>query len=268
MAIRSSNPNPISVRLAGVVAALVVAFILVNLSCITIDTGTVGVVTRFGKVTGRTLEPGFNWISPIDTVSVYDCRIQRQEYQTECFSKDLQTVDVSLTVLHSIDKTNAINIHSTIGPAYFMQALPKISEVLKQSIAKYQAEEIIDMRDSIRREVLSSAIERTSAIVHLEDIILTNIDFTDAYEKAIEQKQVAQQESLKAKYELEKAKVEAEKAIEIARGEAEAIKIKGESLENNPMVVSLSAIEKWDGKAPNALYIGNNAALPVVVPAQ
>ena len=252
----------------GVPIAIVLFLIIIGLVHVsrTIEAGHVAVVTEFGKVTNRVLSPGLSFILPWQMVYDYNCKVSKYEGTGECFSKDLQVIDVSLTMLSSLQAKNIRDIHTAIGRNYMSQSVPRIWETLKQSIAKYNAEEVIEKREQIRQEVLAICRERLSDVLEVHDIVLANISFSDVYEQAIERKQVAQQEALKAKYELERAKTEAEKQIEIARGEAEAIRIRGEALEKNPGVIQLEAIGKWDGKSPSTVVLGSDADVPVVFP--
>jgi len=159
-------------------------------------------------------------------------------------------------------------VYSTIGLQYLDQVKPRVFEIMKQHVAKYEAETLIENREKVRDEVLKTCRERLRDIVDVQDVVISNFDFSDAYEQAIEKKQVALQESLQAENELKKAKIEAEQAIETARGEAEAIKVRGEALLENPGVAQLEAIKKWDGKSPQTVVLqGSDAAgLPVVFP--
>ncbi len=94
-----------------------------------------------------------------------------------------------------------------------------------------------------------------------------NVTFSKEYEKAIEAKQVAQQRAEQAKYELQQAQVEAEKKVATARGEAQAIQIRGEALAKNPTVIELELITKWDGKAPETLVTnGGTGASSIILP--
>lgn len=233
---------------------------------ISVDAGHVGVVTQFGRVTGRVLDPGLHWVAPWQECHRFDCRVQKFEGDTECFSKDLQLVSVKLSLLSTLQPGKAREIFQTIGKNYMAQVTPRVWEILKQQIAAYNAEEVIEKREAIRLSILKACKERLASVVDVDDVVLVNIGFSDVYEKAIEQKQVAQQEALRAKYELDRAKTEAQKAIEVAKGEAEAIRVRGEALKDNPGVAQLEAIKKWNGVSPQTVVIGAGTDVPVVFP--
>ena len=121
----------------------------------------------------------------------------------------------------------------------------------------------------IRSETLKAASARLQDFVEVQDLSIVNVSFSDDYEKAIEAKQVAQQRAEQAKYELQQAQIEADKKVASAKGEAEAIQIRGDALAKNPEVINLELINKWDGKAPDTLVTGGNggnAAASIVLP--
>ena len=129
------------------------------------------------------------------------------------------------------------------------------------------AAEIIANRDKIRgSEALKAAQERLMGFVEVQDLSIVNVAFSEDYEKAIESKQVAQQRAEQAKYELQQAEVEAEKKVASAKGEAEAIQIRGDALAKNPAVIQLELINKWDGKAPDSLVSNGGAATSIILP--
>lgn len=242
--------------------------LLLFLSVRMVPVGHVGIDTSFGRITGASFEPGLHFTMPWHFVKRIDNRVKHTETSTPCFSKDLQLLEVDLDIMTVLPKDRAAQVYGTVGMHYLEQVIPRVFEILKQEVSKYTAELVIENREKIRSDVLTAARIRLSELVDFHDIVLTNIDFSDAYEKAIELKQVAQQESLKAKYELEKAKVEAEKAIATAQGEAESIRIKGEALKDSPGMTQLEAIRKWDGKSPQTVVLGRNSDVPVVFPIQ
>ncbi len=264
------KPQTDSWKIAALVVGVVLFFVVLiggTAAIRTVPVGHVGIVTSFGSVTGQTLEPGMHLVFPWHAVTVLDTRIQNYTTKTECFSKDLQLLQVQLNIMTSLPKSRAQSVFTTVGPDYANQVVPRVFEILKQEVSKYTAELVIENREIIRSDVLAACRTRLAELVEFQDVVLTNVDFSDAYERAIESKQVAQQESLKARYELEKAKIEAEKAVATAEGEAESIRIKGEALKNSPGMAQLEAIRKWNGVAPTHVFLsGDDSNVPVVFP--
>jgi len=235
----------------------------------TVQTGNVGVITNFGKVTGDVLDSGWHIVGPVDHVTEISVRTITTQTEAACFSSDLQAVNITLAVQTFITKENAVNIYKNYGTEYMSQASPKIMDALKAETAKYEAAQIIANRDTIRSEALKAAQERLKGFVEVGDLSIVNVTFSEDYTKAIEAKQVAQQRAEQAKYELQQAQVEADKQVAVAKGAAEAIQIKGDALAKNPAVIELELINKWDGKAPDSLVSNSNgSATSIILPLQ
>jgi regulator of protease activity HflC (stomatin/prohibitin superfamily) len=234
----------------------------------TVETGNVGVITNFGKVTGTVLDSGWHIVGPVDHVTEISVRTITTQTEASCFSKDLQEVTITMAVQTRITKDNATEIYKNYGAEYMSQATPKILDALKAETAKYDAAEIIANRDQIRSEALKAAQERLTGFVEVQDLSLVNVAFSDDYAKAIEAKQVAQQRAEQAKYELQQAEVEADKKVASAKGEAQAISIRGDALAKNPAVIDLELINKWDGKSPETLVTSGagSTAASIILP--
>ena len=231
----------------------------------TVQTGDVGVITNFGKVTGDVLDSGWHIVGPVDHVNEISIRTITTQSDATCFSSDLQAVNITVAVQTRITKENATNIFKNFGTEYMSQAMPKILDALKAETAKYEAAQIIANRDKIRSEAFKGASERLQGFVEVLDLSFVNVAFSDDYEKAIEAKQVAQQRAEQAKYELQQAEVEAQKQVATAKGEAEAIQIRGDALAKNPQVIQLELINKWDGKSPDTLVTSGAGGVPSIV---
>jgi len=256
---------------AFVLGILLFAIIIVLLFfTTTVETGSVGVITNFGHVTGEVLDSGWHLVGPVDHVTDMSIRTITTQTDASCFSKDLQDVTVTLAVQTRITKENATDIFKNFGTDYMGQATPKILDALKAETAKYDAAEIIANRDQIRSETLKAAQDRLKDFVEVQDLSIVNVSFSADYEHAIEAKQVAQQRAEQAKYELQQAEVEADKKVAEAKGEAEAIQIRGDALAKNPQVIDLELINKWDGKAPETLITSGagTSAGSIVLPIQ
>ena len=264
-------------KVATPIIGTIVAIILIILSCISyVPTGYTGIVTTFGKVHENTLDAGINFHAPWDNVIKMDNREQRIAFQLEAFSKDIQQVAVQGSINYNIDKTTAMNLYRDIGVEYATILIsPRIQEDVKIIIAKYTAENLIE-----NRQAMSDAIyellknELTDKGINIISLAVENIDFTDAFESAVEAKQVATQEKQKAKTQQEQQTMEEEQKAERARiaaqaqadvqkieadAEAYAIRAKAdaEAEANKKLNASLTAdlieynkILHWDGKLP------------------
>lgn len=259
MELSSSDKQPNFLAIAiGLGVVLVLAFIGLSTLSATVETGTVGIVTNFGRLTGEVLDPGWHLVSPVNHVTDFNVRTITIQGDAACFSKDLQQVKITIAAQSHVSKKNASQVFQTYGVDYMGQAYPKIYEELKAQTSKYDAAELIANRDRIRQEVIAAASARLQDFVTLEDVSLVNISFSPDYEKAIEAKQVAQQRAEQAKYELQQAEVEAQRKVAQAKGEAAAIQVRGDALAKNPAVIQLEIVQKWDGRAPQTLVTGVN----------
>ena len=214
-------------RIITLVAIGVAAILLIVLgfNCFAeVPTGHTGILTTFGKVEDQTLESGMHFKLPWQKVVNMDNRNQKSTLTLTCFSSDIQEVDVVYTVNYQIEKSNAQNIYKSIGTDYFKTVMdPRIQEAVKKQVAQYDAESLIDSRQKLSDEIYQSLVtDLASYNIELVSASIENIDFTDAFTAAVEAKQVAAQNKLKAETEQEQANMEAEKAAERAKIEAQA----------------------------------------------
>lgn len=210
----------------GVGALFALLLFLIPGSFHTVDAGEIAVVKHLGEIRDvRTSGTYFDfWIT--EKYDIYDAKVQTLDIRDNAYSKDAQTMDLTMTVQYQIDTGKVKQIATTYGSLEALSA--KISSVsierTKSVLSSYSAMEIIETRASISPEVeqtIKGAISE-SYYVSINTAVLTNIDFSDAFEQTVEQKMIAEQEQLKAQYEAEKARIEAEAKAEVARIGAEA----------------------------------------------
>ena len=189
--------------------ALIICFI----GCFkTVPTGSTGIVTTFGKIEDVTLDAGIHFMSPWKKVVNMDNRTQKEAIEMQCFSSDIQEVSVIYTVNYQINKANAQEIYRTIGVEYFDKiVMPKTLEAVKSIFAKYTAEDLIASRAELSKEIEAILVPGlASQNVQITSTSIENIDFTDAFTNAVEAKQVAEQNKLRAQTEQAQATLEAQ----------------------------------------------------------
>ncbi|MCL1468072.1 prohibitin family protein [Argonema galeatum] len=263
--LRTQTPNsfPVAFNIAGGIALLLGAIILRPF--VIINAGERGVVMHFGKVENTVLDEGIHPIMPIFTsVKKLSVRVQKNDFQTDAASRDLQKVTTDLAVNWHIDPTQVNKIYQQVGDAQQIVngiITPAISEVLKAATAKRTAEEIINKRTLLKQEIDKNLMTRLAAYgVKIDDVSLVNFAFSPEFSKAIEAKQIAEQESKQAEFIAVKASKEAQGEINRAKGQAEAQRLLRENL--TPQILQKHAIEKWDGKFPTVM--SGNGALPFI----
>lgn len=227
-----------------------------------VGSGERGVVTHFGKVDGVVGE-GLNWYLPIYTsIKKMSVRVQKSDVKTEGASKDLQTVKLELVVNWHLNPEKANLVFQQVGSIediYEKVIAPAVNEVSKSSTAKKNAEEIITQRPLLKQDIDEGLQNRLAGYgVALDDVSIVNLDFSDEFNKAIEAKQVAEQDAKRSIFIAEKEKNEAQARINKAEGEATAQKLQVQSL--TAELLQKIAIEKWNGVLP--VYIGGGAPLP------
>lgn len=229
------------------------ALIIVSSTFTIVPTGYRGVVTSFGKVTGKVFDEGLHLKIPfIQSVNKINVQIQKEETEADSSSKDLQSVNATVALNYRIDSARVQDLYQNVGKYYVVKIVdPVIQESVKSGMAQYTAEELITRRAEVK-EVIEKIMSDTLAEqgITVVDFNVVNFNFSSAFDNAIEAKVTAEQEALAAKNKLEQIKFEAQQAIESSKGRAEAIQIEAKALRNNPDVLELRAIEKWNGVLP------------------
>ncbi|MBE6904350.1 MAG: prohibitin family protein [Ruminococcaceae bacterium] len=260
--------TPSTKKIAKIIVTVIIILALIILalaSVKTIPAGFVGIRTQFSAVTGGYVPAGLNFKIPfIQDIVPVDCRIQKIEADSTAPSRDLQNITSKIAVNFSIDTAMATTLYKDVGVNYRAVIIdPAVQEVVKMVTAQFTAEELISKRSEVSNlmtEGLTSKISSKGIIIH--DFNVINFEFSDEFDKAIEAKQVAQQQALKAEQDLARIQIEAQQKIVQAQAEAEALKLQKqeiteELLELRKIEAQLSAIEKWDGKLPT--YNGSDA---------
>ncbi len=253
------NPNAKKIKI-GIIAAIVVIIlaIIIFASVSIVPAGHKGIQLNMGAVTGTIYSEGINFKIPfIQSVEIIDTRVQKFESSNNSSaSKDLQTIVSSIAVNYRVDSSNADKLYQNIGLNYKETIIsPAISECIKAATAQYTAEELIIKRDEVS-ELMKNILQQKlkDKYILIDSFNVLNFEFSEAFNTSIEEKQIAEQNALKAQYDLQRIKTEAEQTITQASGEAEAMKIKNEQITEN--IIILEYINKWNGEMP--LYYGGD----------
>ncbi len=256
-----------------------------------VNAGHVGIVDHMGKVRDEALQPGFHVTGFFDKVVPVDARIQKIDGQMEAFSKDIQQVILDMSVNFSIRAEKAGTLYKTIGMDYAKTLIaPRVKENTKAVIGDYTAESLVANRADISQRILEKMkADMEPYGIEMSVISIENIDFTDAFESAVEAKQVATQDKQRAKTQQEQQTMEAEQAaarekiaanaaaeVQRINADAEAYSIQARAAaeaEANAKVagsltqalIDYTQAQRWDGKLPQT-YMGEGSALPVIQP--
>ena len=270
------------------IGGIICAIALTITSCISsVPTGHTGILTTFGRVENYTLDAGIQFKAPWQKVVKMDNRVQKDTVNLACFSSDIQEVNVTYTINYQIDKANAMNIYRSIGQKYYSIVIaPNIIEVVKEITALYTAENLINCREELSNRIETKLTEKLKAYdINVVNISCEDMDFSDVFTNAVEAKQVAQQNKLKAETEAEQKIIEAEAAAKIKKVETEAqaeadkivadaeayqirVKAEAEAEANKKLAASLTEelinyeyAQSWNGELP--MYMGGESSIPV-----
>ena len=234
-----------------------------------IGAGERGVVQNFGAVQDKVLNEGIHFKIPIvQTVILMDVKIQKAMTDAASSSSDLQDVDLSVALNYHIIPDKANLVYQTIGVEFKERIIdPAIQEVMKAVSARYTAEELITKRPAVSTEMQQALTSRLLASnIAVDAFSIISFSFSQTFTDAIEAKQTAEQNALKAKRDLDRIKVEAEQTIAAATAEAEALRlqkmnISPDLIELRKIEANLKAIEKWNGILPEVTGAG---AIPFI----
>ena len=258
--------------LPKLIGVAVIVFVLVIASSTTtyvVEPGTRGIKVTLGKAEEKFLPEGFGFKAPfITSIVAVNVRQKTQTVKADCFSSDLQQVIMDLRVLYRVPEQSVVQIYKQFsGDPFDSLIAPRVQEALKEITALQTAEQIVKSREEIKQKAIASAKQKIGALLTLEDIVIRNIDLSHELERAIEAKMVAEQQAAQAHFSQLQAKVDAESAIIRAKGEAEAITVRGEALKLNPAFLRLQIVERWNGKSPLVVPASaNNTGASLLLP--
>jgi regulator of protease activity HflC (stomatin/prohibitin superfamily) len=234
-----------------------------------IGAGERGIVQNFGAVQDEVLNEGIHFRMPVvQTVIIMNVQIQKVLTDAASSSSDLQDVDMSVALNYHIKPEQANLVYQSIGVQYKDRIIdPAIQEVMKAVSAKYTAEELITKRPAVSSEMKEAlTIRLSTSNIEVDAFSIIDFSFSQTCADALEAKQTAEQNALKAKRDLDRIKVEAEQTVAAATAEAEALglqkmNITPDLIELRKIEANLKAIEKWDGVLPQ---VTGSGAIPFI----
>ena len=241
-----------------------------------VEAGFTGVKVFLGKVDHtQAYAPGPYWVMPwVEEMINIETRTQLYKTDTEASSSDLQVVRTTVGVNFQPLAVAVPELYNDLGPAYVQRIIePVVEETVKSVSAKYTAEELIQKRPLVKSEITeqikAKLFERN---ITVEEISITEFQFSDSFNKSIEEKVKAEQDALKAENLVKLKEAEAQQTIAEAEGlaeakrlagdaEAYALNVVGQALKENPDLLTMEYIQNWNGKLPY-FYSGDNGDGP------
>ena len=241
------NKKTLILTLVVIVAVVILGFF----SIVVVPAGHTGIQVTLGAVGSDVLSEGMHFKVPfITNVVVMDNRVLKTEVDSSSASKDLQTVFSTIALNYRVGKENSASLYKNVGTNFESIIVnPAIQECVKSVTAKYTAEELITERQKVGDQMTEALQEKISPYgLDIEVFNIISFEFSEEFNAAIEAKQTAQQNALKAEQDLARIKVEAQQKVEQAKAEAEAYRLKNEQISDKTLMMEW--ISKWDGKLP------------------
>lgn len=250
---QESNTKGGGLMLAGL-AILAVLFLDVLFSSFhTVGVGQVGIVTRWGRV-ARTQESGFlvkaPW--PIEHLTKMNIRQLKDQQDAAASTKDLQSVTTTVAVNYSLTPSSAKKVYTEVGKNYAdIVIAPIIQAGVKSITSQYAASELVTQRPEIEKRITSLFVSKlTDRGITVDNVSLTNFDFSASFKTAIDAKQTAQQNAQKAEYDLQSASLA-----------AQANQVQQAAL--TPEILEQQAIARWNGVMPLTVAGGSGTILSI-----
>lgn len=248
-------------RLIALAVIAIIAIVIIANTVLVIDAGELAVI--FNQLTGglSARDQGTHLLIPaMQKPTLYDGRVQtftmsgtygegeaRGDDALEALTKDGQVVKLDVTARFHIDKAKITALHQNVGTGYVDKVVrPHVRNIIRLAVSAYPVTEVytekrLDVQNRSMRELEPKF--RANFLV-LDEVLIRKVSFSPEFQKAIEQKQIAQQESQRMQYILEKEKQEKDRKIIEAQGEAESIRLKGEALASNPALIQYEYVQK------------------------
>ena len=236
------------------------ALILIATGFYSVSSTQRGVIATFGKINPEVVDAGLHMKIPfVQSVNKMSIQTVKLEANAPSYTKDIQTADVRYVLNFDPVPENMAILYSNVGPSYIAKIVtPVIEGVLKDIIGGYNAADIVGNREEVRKAVeMELAAQMPSQYVRNIKFQMVNIEYDDAFEQSIVDKQVAEQKALTAKNNTIRIQEEANQKINTAEADAKAMQIKASALTANPKLTQYEAVQKWDGKLPQYM-LGNS----------
>ena len=244
------------------VGAILVLCLLIG-GFYSVSPGHRGVLVTLGKVEQKSYPNGVGLKWPfVSSMIEMDVRTQKMTDTTTSYTSDVQPAEMEYVFTYDLNPSNVHVLYESIGQDYEGKIIiPVLNDVLKDVIGKWQAQELVSNRDKARLDVVFGLQKRLdSRFFKNVSFQFIDIGYSDNFEKAIENKVIAEQRAQEAVNNTKRIKEEADQKLITAKAEAEAMQIKSEALAKNKGLTEYEAVLKWDGKLPQYM-MGNSVPM-------
>ena len=249
------NKNIISKCIIGVF----VLSILIS-SIYYVSPGYRGTLVTLGNVHQTSFNNGIGFKWPfVSTMIETDIRTQVLNDTAVTYTKDIQTATIGFNLTYNVVPESVPQLYEKIGKDYQTKLIiPIIQDAIKDVVGSWQAQDLVANRDKARMQILTTLKEKINK-KYIQNISfqITNLDYSDNFEAAIENKVIAEQKAQEAVNNTKRIEEEANQKVISAKADAEAMEIKAQALEKNQKLVDYEAVQKWDGKLPTYM-LGNS----------
>jgi prohibitin 2 len=275
------------------IIGFIILVVVLSASVKIVDAGHRGVLLNFGAVdTSASLNEGIHFVVPFrDNVIQTEVRTQKTVENAASASRDLQDVSTQVAVNYHINPESAQLLYQQLGYDYANRVIaPAIQESVKQVTARFNAENLITNRETVKSEIEQQIKQRLAAYnIAVEALSITEFQFSEQFRRAVEAKVEAEQRALQANNDLRRIEIEAQQAearavgeqqaniaraegvrqaaVLQAQGEAEAIQIVEAQLRENPRYLEWLKTQRWDGVLPLVTSGGEGATPFIEIPA-
>ncbi|HWH56069.1 MAG TPA: prohibitin family protein [Terriglobales bacterium] len=256
--------------IAFAIVALIVVIVLFN--CVTrIDTGNVGVLTLFGRVTGETLPEGIHLINPLKTVNEMSIRSQSVKESASVPSSEGLMMALDTSLIYHLNPDRAAEVFQKLGPRYEDVVIePSLRSAIREATASHSANALYSgERDAVAKQIFESLnTQLTARGMIIENILLRDIQLPATLKQSIELKQQAEQEALAMNFRLQKETQEAQRKRIEAQGVRDFQQIVAQGI--TPSLLEWKGIEATEtlAKSPNTkvVVVGNpKNGLPLIL---
>lgn len=246
----------------GAACTVLVLLIIVLVMCnpiAMVGVGERGVKVTLGKVSPESYTEGIHFVTPfIQKIHTMDVKTQKSNPATTVFTKDIQQARLVYVVNYNLQPENVHKMYREVGRDYKEKVLiPIVEGTVKNVIGGWNASDLIANRAKATSDILETLKEQLNDnYIDVTDFQITDIDYSDAFERAIESKVTAEQEALKAKNQTVQVQEEAKQKVISAEAEAKSMAIRANALTQNKALVEYEAVKKWNGVLPQYM-MGN-----------